>query len=162
MVSDYRYKPQVYFAATFIVTYAFWFAGAYLSFQDDKNGLYLLFMLLGLVVPFLISHFMIFTSKNSNLKREFINRLINLRLIKPRMLPLFFLIMPITVIISILLSLPFGGSISQFQLANGFSFSTGSVPVLIFLMLTACLKSLDGEGMHLTVCRADTPTLWLQ
>ncbi|MDY0128844.1 MAG: MmRce1 family CPBP family CAAX prenyl protease, partial [Methanosarcina vacuolata] len=49
MVSDYRYKPQVYFAATFIVTYAFWFAGAYLSFQDDKNGLYLLFTLLGLV-----------------------------------------------------------------------------------------------------------------
>ena len=72
MVSDYRYKPQVYFAATFIVTYAFWFAGAYLSFQDDKNGLYLLFTLLGLVVPFLISHFMIFTSKNSNLKREFL------------------------------------------------------------------------------------------
>ncbi|MCC4765543.1 CPBP family intramembrane metalloprotease [Methanosarcina sp. DH1] len=146
MVSDYRYKPQVYFAATFIVTYAFWFAGAYLSFQDDKNGLYLLFTLLGLVVPFLISHFMIFTSKNSNLKREFINRLINLRLIKPRMLPLFFLIMPITVIISILLSLPFGGSISQFQLANGFSFSTGSIPVLIFLMLTACFEELGWRG----------------
>lgn len=146
MVSDYRYKPQVYFAATFIVTYAFWFAGAYLSFQDDKNGLYLLFTLLGLVVPFLISHFMIFTSKNSNLKREFINRLINLRLIKPRMLPLFFLIMPITVIISILISLPFGGSISQFQLANGFSFSTGSVPVLIFLMLTACFEELGWRG----------------
>ncbi len=146
MVSDYRYKPQVYFAATFIVTYAFWFAGAYLSFQDDKNGLYLLFTLLGLVVPFLISHFMIFTSKNSNLKREFINRLINLRLIKPRMLPLFFLIMPITVIISILISLPFGGSISQFQLANGFSFSTGSIPVLIFLMLTACFEELGWRG----------------
>ena len=146
MVSDYRYKPQVYFAATFIVTYAFWFAGAYLSFQDDKNGLYLLFTLLGLVVPFLISHFMIFTSKNSNLKRDFINRLINLRLIKPRMLPLFFLIMPITVIISILISLPFGGSISQFQLANGFSFSTGSIPVLIFLMLTACFEELGWRG----------------
>ena len=146
MVLNYRYKPQVYFAATFIVTYAFWFAGAYLSFQDDKNGLYLLFTLLGLVVPFLISHFMIFTSKNSNLKREFINRLINLRLIKPRMLPLFFLIMPITVIISILISLPFGGSISQFQLANGFSFSTGSIPVLIFLMLTACFEELGWRG----------------
>lgn len=146
MIPDYRYRPWVYFAATFIVTYALWFTGAYLSFQDDKNGLYMLFMLPGLMVPFLISHFMIFTSKNSNLKRDFINRLINLRLIKPRMLPLFFLIMPITVIVSIFISLPFGGSVSQFQLANGFSFSTGSVPVLIFLMLTACFEELGWRG----------------
>lgn len=146
MIPNYRYKPRVYFAATFIVTYALWFAGAYLSFQDEKNGLYMLFMLPGLMVPFLISHFMIFTSKNSDLKKDFINRLINLRLIKPRMLPLFFLIMPLTVVVSIFISLPFGGSVSQFQLANGFSFSTGSVPVLIFLMLTACFEELGWRG----------------
>jgi membrane protease YdiL (CAAX protease family) len=146
MIPNYRYKPRVYFVTTFIVTYALWFAGAYLSFQDEKNGLYMLFMLPGLMVPFLISHFMIFMSKNSDLKRDFINRLINLRLIRPGMLPLFFLIMPITVIVSIFISLPFGGSVSQFQLADGFSFSTGSVPTLVFLMLAACFEELGWRG----------------
>jgi len=146
MVLNYRYKPWVYFAATFIVTYALWFAGAYLSFQDEKNGLYMLFMLIGLIVPFIISFFMIFTSKNSDLKKDFINRLINLRLIRPGMLPLFFLIMPLAVLVSIFISLPFGGSVSQFQLADGFSFSTGSVPTLVFLMLAACFEELGWRG----------------
>lgn len=90
MIPKYRYKPWTYFAATFIATYALWFAGAYLSFQDEKNGLYMLFMFFGLLIPFLLSFFMIFTSKNSGLKRDFINRLINLRLIRPKMFPVFF------------------------------------------------------------------------
>lgn len=146
MIPNYRYKPWIYFAATFIATYALWFAGAYLSFQDEKNGLYMLFMFFGLLVPFLLSFFMIFTSKNSGLKRDFINRLINLRLIKPKMFPVFFLVMPLTVLISIFISLPFGGSVSQFQLADGFSFSTGSVPTLVFLMLAACFEELGWRG----------------
>jgi uncharacterized protein len=146
MIPNYRYKPWIYFAATFIATYALWFAGAYLSFQDEKNGLYMLFMFFGLLVPFLLSFFLIFTSKNSGLKRDFINRLINLRLIKPKMFPVFFLVMPLTVLISIFISLPFGGSVSQFQLADGFSFSTGSVPTLVFLMLAACFEELGWRG----------------
>ncbi|MDW5548645.1 MmRce1 family CPBP family CAAX prenyl protease [Methanosarcina sp.] len=146
MIPKYRYKPWTYFAATFIATYALWFAGAYLSFQDEKNGLYMLFMFFGLLIPFILSFFMIFTSKNSGLKRDFINRLINLRLIKPKMFPVFFLVMPLTVLISIFISLPFGGSVSQFQLADGFSFSTGSVPTLVFLMLAACFEELGWRG----------------
>jgi len=146
MIPKYRYKPWTYFAATFIATYALWFAGAYLSFQDEKNGLYMLFMFFGLLVPFILSFFMIFTSKNSGLKRDFINRLINLRLIRPKMFPVFFLVMPLTILISIFISLPFGGSVSQFQLADGFSFSTGSVPTLIFLMLAACFEELGWRG----------------
>lgn len=146
MIPNYRYNPWIYFAATFIATYALWFAGAYLSFQDEKNGLYMLFMFFGLLVPFLLSFFMIFTSKNSGLKRDFINRLINLRLIRPKMFPVFFLVMPLTVLISIFISLPFGGSVSQFQLADGFSFSTGSVPTLVFLMLAACFEELGWRG----------------
>jgi len=146
MILNYKYKPRVYFAATFIVTYAFLFAAAYLSFQDEKGGLYMLFILPGMMAPFLISLFMIFTSKNSDLKKDFINKLINLRLIKPKMLPLFFLIMPLTVIVSIFISLPFGGSVSQFQLADGFSFSTGFVPSLVFLLLAACFEELGWRG----------------
>lgn len=146
MISNYKYKPRVFFVATFIITYALWFAGAYVSFQDDISGLYMLLMLPGLMAPFLISLVMIFTSKNSDLKKDFVNRVINLRLIQPKMLPAFVLIMPLSVLASIFLSLPFGGSISQFQFAEGFSFSSGFVPVLLLLMLAAGFEEFGWRG----------------
>ena len=146
MISNYKYKPLFFFSMTFLATFALWFAGGYVSFQDDKSGLYMLLMLPGLMVPFLISLVMILTSKNSDLKKDFVNRLINLRLIQPKMLPVIFLIMPLAVLASILLSLLFGGSISQFQFAEGFSFSTGLVPVLLILVLAAGFEELGWRG----------------
>ena len=146
MISNYKYKPLFFFSLTFLATFALWFAGAYVSFQDDKSGLYMLLMLPGLMVPFLISLVMILKSKNSDLKKDFVNRLINLRLIQPKMLPVIVLIMPLAVLASIFLSLPFGGSISQFQFAEGFSFSTGLVPVLLILVLAAGFEELGWRG----------------
>jgi len=145
MISNYKYKPLLYFSMTFLVTYALWFAGAYVSFQDE-SGLYMLLILLGLMTPFLISLVLILKSKNSDLKKDFVNRLINLRLIQPKMLPALVLIMPLAVLASAFLSLPFGGSISQFQFAEGFSFSTGFVPVLLILVLAAGFEELGWRG----------------
>ena len=145
MISNYKYKPLLYFSMTFLVTYALWFAGAYVSYQDE-SGLYMLLMLPGLMAPFLISLVLILTSKNSDLKKDFVNRLINLRLIQPKMLPVFVLIMPLAVVVSIFISLPFGESISQFQIGEGFSFSTGFVPVLFLLVLTASFEELGWRG----------------
>jgi len=145
MILNYRYKPGVYFTATFIITYAFWFAGADLSFQDD-SGLGTLLILAGMMTPFLISLFMIFTSKNSDLKKDFINRLINLRLIRPKVLLAFFLIMSLTVLVSIFLSLPFGGSTSQFQFAEKYSFSSGLIPAFLTLILASIFEELGWRG----------------
>jgi membrane protease YdiL (CAAX protease family) len=146
MIPNYKYNPKAYFTATFIVTYILWFAGAYVSFHDDKSGMYMLFKLPGLMAPFLLSLVMIFTSKNSYLKKDFVNRLINIRLIRLKMLPTLLLIMPLTVLVSIVLSLPFGGSFSQFQFAEGFSFSSGFVPVLLLLLLAAGFEELGWRG----------------
>jgi len=146
MNSNYRYKTLTYYAATFISTYALWFAGAWASFQDDSSGLYMLFMLPGLMAPFLISLFMILTSGDAYLKKDFVNRLINPALIRMKMLPVFFLLMPVAVLASIALSLPFGGSASQFQMAEGFSFSTGFVPVLLLLLMAAAFEELGWRG----------------
>ena len=54
--------------------------------------------------------------------------------------------MPAAVLISIVISLPFGGSISQFQLAEGFSFSSGFIPVLLLLFLAATFEELGWRG----------------
>lgn len=131
---------------TFLATYVLWFAGAYVSFQENISSLAYLFMLPGLMAPFLISVVMIGRSKNSDLKSDFVNRLFNLRLIQPKMLPVFLLIMPFSVLASIIISLSFGESISQFQLSEGFSFSSGFVPVLLLLLLAATFEELGWRG----------------
>lgn len=146
MISYNHYKPITYFIMTFVATFSLWFAGAYLSFSDGKNGLYLLLMLPGLMAPFLIALAMILKSHNLELKKDYVNRLINVRLIQPKMLPVFVLLMPFSVLVSILVSLPFGGSVSQFQLAEDFSFSYGFLPVLLVLLLAASFEELGWRG----------------
>jgi CAAX protease family protein len=146
MISNYNYKPIFYFFITFLSTYVLWFAGAYVSFQEDISHLYMLLMLPGLMAPFLISVVMIWSSKHSELKNDFFNRLINIRLIRLKMLPAFLFIMPLSVLASIVISLLFGESILQFQLAEGFSFSSGFVPVLLLLLLAATFEELGWRG----------------
>ncbi len=146
MNTTYRYRPLMYFVMAFSATFAFWFAGAYVSFLDNQNGLHMLLLLPGLVAPFVISLVFIFTSNNAALKHDFINRLINPRLMQPKTLPVFLLLMPLSVLASIVLSLPLGGSLSQFQFAEGFSFTTGFVPVLLLLLLAASFEELGWRG----------------
>ncbi len=146
MIPHYTYRPRFYFVATFFVTFSLWFAGAYFSFQDENSGVYMLLMLPGLMAPFLISLVMTLKTKNSDVINDFFNRLINPRLIQRRMLPFLILLMPISVLISILLSLPFGGSTAQLQFAEGFSFSSGFVPVILLLLLAASFEELGWRG----------------
>jgi len=146
MISHHTYRPWRYFMTAFLLTFAFWFSGAYLSFQDEYRHLYMLLMLPGLMTPFLVALGITLTSKNPALWKDFINRLTNLRLIRIKYLPAFFLLMPLSVLISIGLSLPFGGTLEQFQLAEGFSFSSGFVPVLLLLLLAATFEELGWRG----------------
>jgi membrane protease YdiL (CAAX protease family) len=106
----------------------------------------MLLMLPGLMAPLLISVVMIWTSKNSKLQEDFVNRLVNPRLIRLKMLPAFLFIMPLSILVSIAISLLFGESISQFQFAEGFSFSSGFVPVLLLLLLAATFEELGWRG----------------
>lgn len=96
MIANHQYKPVLYFLMTFFATYTLWFAGAYVSFQEDINHLYMLLMLPGLMAPFLISVVMIWTSDNAGLKKDFIDRLVNPRLIRLETLPTFVFIMPLS------------------------------------------------------------------
>jgi uncharacterized protein len=146
MISHYKYQPLQYFFVTFFATFILWFIGARLSFHEDQNGLHMVFLLAGLVAPFLISLVMIFGSNRSDLKADFIDRLINPRRFRLKTLPAFIFIMPLSVLFSILISLQFGGSVSQFQFAEGFSFSSGFVPVLLLLVMAATFEELGWRG----------------
>lgn len=146
MIFKDQYNPKIYYLITFLITYVLWFAGAYFSYQPDANGLYVLFMLPELMTPFLVSVLMIMLSKNADMKKDFFNRLFNPKIIQIKMLPVLFLLMPLGVLISIAISLVFGESASQFKLAEGFSFSSGIVPVLLLLILAASFEELGWRG----------------
>ncbi|NCO50783.1 MAG: CPBP family intramembrane metalloprotease [Deltaproteobacteria bacterium] len=146
MISQNNYRPLFYFFTAFLVTYAFWFGGAYLSFQAQPGGLHMLLMLPGLMTPFVIALGLVVKAKNPQMRQDLRNRLTNLRLFRISSLPTFFLMMPLSVLLSILLSLPFGGSLAQFQLAEEFSFSSGFVPVFLLLLLAATFEELGWRG----------------
>ena len=144
MTTDFPYRPVRYFTVTFAATYVLWFAGAWASF--NAPSLYMPFMLSGLLVPFVVSWAMVLASGDRALKREHVKRLYDPKRLDTKSLPVFFLVMPVAVLISIVLSVGFGGSTDQFALAEGFSFSTGAVPVLMVLFLAAALEELGWRG----------------
>lgn len=149
MITDYVYKPVRFFLVTYLITWIAWFLAAYFSYQENGESIYILFMIPGLVAPFGTALWMILASKNAQLKKDFVNKLINLRLIKLSSIPAILLIMPITVVLSILISTLFGQSIDQLQFADGFSFSLGFVPVLLIIILAASFEELGWRSYAL-------------
>ncbi len=142
MTPAYTYKPVRYFALTFAITFLSLFLGAYFSYQEYGQTLYILFMLPGLLAPFGVALGMILASGSAQLKQTFLQRLFDLRLIKPISIIPILVIMPVVVVVSTFISLLFGESILQLQFSEGFSFSAGFVPVLLVLALAATFEEL--------------------
>lgn len=129
---------------TFVATFGFWLIGAWASFNAPPY--YMPLMLAGLLAPFIVSMTMVARSGDRALKREHIDRLWNPKRMTTRTLPAFLFLMPLAVVVSIAVSVMFGGSPAQFALADGFSFSSGAVPVLMLLFIAATLEELGWRG----------------
>ena len=102
----------------------------------------LMLMLAGLFTPFITALYLIFISKNDALKSTFFNKLLNIKLIKWRAIPLFLILFPASIIVSVLISTLFRYSFDQFTIADEFSFSIGGIPTLLVLLLAACFEEL--------------------
>lgn len=139
-------KPIVYFSTTLVITTIFWLIGAYFSF-DQSNGFYMVFLLIGLMTPFFVAYVMILNTKDPKTKSLFYKKLFDFKRFDLKFLPLFFLIMPVSVLISVLVSPLFGESLDQqLVFSQSFSFSTGFVPVLLLLFLAAIFEELGWRG----------------
>jgi membrane protease YdiL (CAAX protease family) len=135
------FKALSYFTKTLIFTSVLWFIGAYYSFQKE-SGFYVIFLLLGLMSPFVVALFMFSYEQ----KKEFYNKLFNLQRVDVDFIPFMILIIPFSISLSIWISLLFGESIEQFNISKGFSFSTGFIPVLLLLFLAATFEELGWRG----------------
>ena len=140
------YKPKQFFILIFAVTWTFWFAAPYLGDPINSDPIFLMFMLAGLFTPFTTALYLIFISKNDALKSTFSNKLFNTKLVKWKTIPLFLILFPASIIISVLISTLFGYSFDQFTIADEFSFSIGGIPTLLVLLLAACFEELGWRG----------------
>jgi membrane protease YdiL (CAAX protease family) len=110
---------------------------------------------LGLLGPLIAALVVIFTARSKALRRDFRNKLINPALVKPAYIPFILLFMPIIIVISILLSLPFGESIDQLGLTSEFSITEGSAALnWIIPFLAPALEELGWSGYGIDSLRS--------
>jgi uncharacterized protein len=143
MGSKIQYHPFKYFALTFISTWQFWFFPKLFSLDKKEETIC---MFIGLIAPFSVALWLIFTSKNETLKTTFFNKLLNLRLIRFNSLLAILLIPLASIIISITISTLFGFSLEQFTIATTFSFHIGLIPTGVVILLASIFEELGWRG----------------
>jgi len=153
------YKPTRYYTWTYLITFTLLLLGAYVS-RVNSNGLFLAFIVPATMTPFVVSLVMILRSKDHSLRTDFGRRIVNLRLIDPRMLPIVLLAGPLLAVVSILISLPLGGSISQFRFSDGFSSAGVMIPGLAMLFIIATLEELGWRGYAFNSLQSRTNTFF--
>tara|TARA_R110002073_G_scaffold300789_1_gene468120 strand:- start:150 stop:977 length:828 start_codon:yes stop_codon:yes gene_type:complete len=140
------YNPTRFFVITFVVTWVCWFAAPYFGDPYNSDATFIVLMLVGLLTPFFVALYLTLSSNNDELKQVFFNKLLNIRLIRWSSIPLFLVLFPATIVVSVLISTLFGYSLDQFTIAEEFSFSVGGIPTLFILLLAACFEELGWRG----------------
>ncbi len=140
------YQAGRFFAITFAVTWACWFAAPYFGDPVVSDATFIVLMLIGLLTPFFAALYLTLTSNNAALQQAFFNKLLNIRLIRWGSIPLFLVLFPATIVVSVLISTLFGYSLEQFTITEEFSFTLGGIPTLFILLLAACFEELGWRG----------------
>jgi len=147
MKNNYQYKPFKYFFITLLLTWISLFLAAYCSYNESLKSYQTLCMLPGLFTPFIVAMFLIYGSKNKELKKDFKTRLFNLKLIKLKFWPAILLIMPFALFLATSISLLFGQPIEQFSLSPEFTIIGGEVfLILVILFLAPTFEELGWRG----------------
>lgn len=133
MTESYRYRPVLFFALAYLVSWSAWFAALYAGARPGLAPYAGLLNLGGLLGPIGASLVLVYGSGNLSLKRDFTDRLFNLRHIRPGY-ALLAVVMPFAVIcLSILLSLAFGQSSDQLRPTSG----AGLIPLIVLALVLA-------------------------
>lgn len=168
---NYQYKPVKFFLLTLVITLAALVAAAYFSYNDNYSWYKYIFVIVTVLIPSSVAAFMIFGSNNAVLKQDFINRLINFKLVKPKYWLAILLIMPCAVVLATAISLLFGQPVSQFNISPGFTLAGGQAIVNLIVVILAPtfeeigwrgygFDSLHKKGRNLFVQSAIYALLW--
>ena len=116
--TTYTYKPKRFYIIVFALTWLFW--GLAIIFKNT-SALFVL-MMLGLIMPATVAVVTVLTSKNKALKDDFKRKLVRFYRIKPLSLLFAIIVFILIAVISIFISLLFGGSIDQLSFTEDFSY----------------------------------------
>ncbi len=155
MMETKLFKPVHFFGLTYLVTFICWFIAAFISYQPGGETIFVSFLIPGMMAPAIIALCMIRSSGSKEMWKTFINRLCNLRLIKPASFLPILLIVPAAVVLSGWISIALGGDPSQLQFAEGFSFSIGMIPSLLVLILAATFEELGWRSYAMDSLRGN-------
>lgn len=142
------YKPLSYFALVVFLSWAPWSFAAYYSYEPGMELYSILFQLIGLLGPFVAALNMIVSSGSQDLKRDFQQRLVSLKLIRPGYLPIILLLMPFALLLSTGLSVLVGRSADQFRFSGGFA------KMLPTILLAPTFEELGWRGYGMDSLRA--------
>ena len=140
--TTYTYKPKRFYIIVFALTWLFW--GLAIIFKNT-SALFIL-MLLGLIMPATVAVVTVLTSKNKILKDDFKRKLVRFYRIKPLSLLFAIIVFILIAVISIFISLLFGGSINQLSFTEDFSFSIGGASSLLVILLASIIEEVGWRG----------------
>lgn len=141
-----EYKPVIFYSLTFLFTWTFWISALVLTKRANNEELALLLMIMGLFTPALVSLFMVLRSGNKRLKEDYKNKIVGLYKVDFKNIITAILSFFGIITVSILISTIFGESIEQLSLSEGFSFSIGSAPALLTLILASTFEEFGWRG----------------
>jgi membrane protease YdiL (CAAX protease family) len=132
------------------------FIAAYCSYNPQLESLVTLFIAIALFSPAIITIIMILKSKNKGaLKKDFKNRLFRLKDLNPLTLFVLIFLMPLSMIISIIISVLMGYSINQFQLEPEVAIVSGLLFLsLAILFLAPTLEEIGWRGYGVDALRS--------
>jgi membrane protease YdiL (CAAX protease family) len=147
------YRPALFFALVYLATWIPWLLAIHAGSQAKLAPYAVLFQFIGLAAPCTVAALLVLTSGSEALKRDFKDRLLNLRRIRPLYL-LVAVLLPLAVLgLSIWLSLWFGQSADQFRLSGG----ANLLPMIVLaLILAPILEEVGWHGYGVDSLRAVT------
>jgi len=141
-MKKYKYRPVLFFVLAYLFTWMFWIPAI---FVPENIGI--IFMLIGLIAPAVISTIFVLASDSEALKQDLKNKVFGFYKVKWQNVILAIIVFAMIIVASILLSLLFGQSIEQFAFTEDFSFTgVGIAGAFITIFVASIIEEVGWKG----------------
>ncbi|MBD3338663.1 MAG: CPBP family intramembrane metalloprotease [Candidatus Lokiarchaeota archaeon] len=150
------YNPVKFYAITLIVVMIPGFLAAYFSYIPELKSMVTLFIAIGLFSPAVIALIMIYKSENNKvLVDDLKNRFFRLKGLNILSIFVVVALMPLSIIISIFISVLMGFSLGQFQFSPEITIVSGELFLsLAILLLAPTLEEIGWRGYGVDALRS--------
>lgn len=139
---EYRYRPVLFFICAYFFTWIFWIPAIFVS---ETIGSVL--MLIGLIAPAVVSTVFVLVSGSDELKKDLKDKIIGFYKVKWINVFWAVVVFALIVVFSILLSLLFGQSLSQFSFTEDFSFTgVGIGTAFVTITVASIIEEVGWKG----------------